>query len=92
MPIIPTNYLNTLRAASNSYMMTDLVQILRTETFTDEYGGTYQDYNIVNTLKCRLVHKKYSEIALGGGLSNRDEYLFIFPDQTDVRFEDKIKL
>lgn len=88
----PPSLLNRLRAVSDFYMLTDLVQIIRSETFTDEYGGTYNDYNIVATVKARIVHKQYQEEPLGGGISNKDEYLFIFSDGIDVRFDDKIKI
>lgn len=87
----PISLLNTLRAASAFYMMTDSVQILRTESWTDEYGGVYSDYTIVETVKARLVHRQYQEEPIGGGITNKDEYYFIFPDAVDVRFEDKIK-
>jgi len=43
----PPSLLNTLRGVSAFYMMTDSVQILRSESFTDEYGGTYNSYSIV---------------------------------------------
>jgi len=88
----PLSLLNTLRAASNFYMMSDLVQVLRTESWTDEYGGVYSDYTIVATVKARLTHRQYQEEPIGGGITNKDEYYFIFPDQTDVRFEDKLRL
>ena len=88
----PPSLLNRLRAVSSEYMMTDNVQILRTEAFTDEYGGTYNDYNIVLTTKARLVHKQYQEEPQGGGITNKDEYLFIFSDSVDVRFDDKIRI
>ena len=35
----PTSLLNTLRAASAYYMMSDNVRVLRSESWTDEYGG-----------------------------------------------------
>ena len=88
----PPSLLNTLRAASNFYMMSDLVQVLRTESWSDEYGGVYSDYTIVATVKARLTHRQYQEEPIGGGITNKDEYYFIFPDQTDVRFEDKLRL
>jgi hypothetical protein len=88
----PLSLLNRLRAVSAEYMMTDSVQILRTEAFVDEYGGTYNDYNIVLTTKARLVHKQYQEEPQGGGITNKDEYLFIFSDSVDIRFDDKIRL
>ena len=88
----PLSLLNTLRAASNFYMMSDLVQVLRTESWTDEYGGVYSDYTIIATVKARLTHRQYQEEPIGGGITNKDEYYFIFPDQTDVRFEDKLRL
>jgi hypothetical protein len=77
----PTSLLNTLRAASSFYMMSDLVQVLRTESWTDEYGGVYSDYTIVATVKARLTHRQY-----------KDEYYFIFPDVIDVRFEDRLQI
>jgi len=88
----PTSLLNTLRAASSFYMMSDLVQVLRTESWTDEYGGVYSDYTIVATVKARLTHRQYQEEPLGGGITNKDEYYFIFPDYIDVRFEDRLQL
>jgi len=54
----PASLLNTLRASSAFYMMTDSVQILRSESFTDEYGGTYNDYGIVGTTKARITHRQ----------------------------------
>jgi len=86
----PPSLLNRLRAVSSEYMMTDNVQILRTEAFTDEYGGTYNDYKIVVTTKARLVHKQYQEEPQGGGITNRDEYYFYFNDAVDVTFDDKL--
>jgi hypothetical protein len=88
----PTSLLNTLRAASSFYMMSDLVQVLRTESWTDEYGGVYSDYTIVATVKARLTHRQYQEEPLGGGITNKDEYYFIFPDAIDVRFEDRLQI
>jgi hypothetical protein len=88
----PTSLLNTLRAASSFYMMSDLVQVLRTESWTDEYGGVYSDYTIVATVKARLTHRQYQEEPLGGGITNKDEYYFIFPDVIDVRFEDRLQI
>jgi len=87
----PASLLNTIRAASAFYMMTDEVQVMRTESWTDEYGGVYSDYTIVATVKARLVHRQYQEEPIGGGITNKDEYYFIFPDDIDVRFENKIK-
>ena len=86
----PTSLLNTLRASSAFYMMTDSVQILRSESWTDEYGGTYNDYGIVGTTKARIVHKQYQEEPIGGGITNRDEYYFYFNDAVDVTFDDKL--
>ena len=88
----PTSLLNTLRAASRFYMMSDLVQVLRTESWTDEYGGVYSDYTIVATVKARLTHRQYQEEPLGGGITNKDEYYFIFPDVIDVRFDDRLQI
>jgi hypothetical protein len=73
-------------------MMTDNVYILRSETFTDEYGGTYNQYKIIANVKARIVHKQYQEEPLGGGITNKDEYLFIFPESTDISFDDRIQL
>ncbi len=88
----PPSLLNKLRAVSASYMMTDSVQILRSESFSDEYGGTYNSYKIVQTVKARIVHKQYQEEPQGGGITNKDEYLFIFSDNVDVRFDDRIEI
>jgi hypothetical protein len=88
----PISLLNRLRAVSASYMMTDNVYILRSETFTDEYGGTYNQYKIIANVKARIVHKQYQEEPLGGGITNKDEYLFIFPESTDISFDDRIQL
>jgi hypothetical protein len=88
----PTSLLNTLRTASAFYMMSDLVQVLRTESWTDEYGGVYSDYTIVATVKARLTHRQYQEEPLGGGITNKDEYYFIFPDVIDVRFDDRLQI
>jgi hypothetical protein len=88
----PPSLLNTLRGASAFYMMTDSVQILRSENFTDEYGGTYNDYGIVATTKARITHRQYQEEPIGGGITNRDEYLFYFLDALDIRFDDRIRI
>jgi len=88
----PTSLLNTLRTASAFYMMSDLVQILRSESFSDEYGGVYTSYTIVETVKARLTHRQYQEEPIGGGITNKDEYYFIFPDVIDVRFEDRLQI
>jgi head-tail adaptor len=88
----PISLLNRLRAVSASYMMADNVQILRSESFSDEYGGTYNSYRIIQTIKARIVHKQYQEEPQGGGITNKDEYLFIFSDQVDIRFDDRIEI
>lgn len=88
----PASLLNTIRAASAFYMMTDQVQILRSESWTDEYGGVYTDYNVIETVKARLTHRQYQEEPIGGGITNKDEYYFIFADAVDIRFEDKVKV
>jgi len=88
----PPSLLNRLRAVSASYMMADNVQIFRSESFSDEYGGTYNSYRIVQTIKARIVHKQYQEEPQGGGITNKDEYLFIFSDQVDIRFDDRIQI
>lgn len=88
----PPSLLNRLRAVSASYMMTDSVQILRSESFTDEYGGTYNDYTIIETTKARITHRQYQEEPIGGGITNRDEYYFYFQDAVDVRFDDRIQI
>lgn len=88
----PSTLLNRLRGVSAFYMMTDSVRILRSESFTDEYGGTYNDYNTITTTKARITHKQYQEEPIGGGITNRDEYLFYFADSVDVRFDDRIEI
>lgn len=88
----PPSLLNRLRGVSAFYMMTDSVQILRSESWSDEYGGTYNDYNIVATTKARITHRQYQEEPIGGGIANRDEYIFYFQDALDVRYDDKIKI
>ena len=88
----PSALLNTLRAASAYYMMSDNVRILRSESWTDEYGGVYTDYTVVSTTKARLTHRQYQEEPIGGGITNKDEYYFIFEDATDVRFEDRVEI
>jgi len=88
----PLSLLNRLRTVSANYMMVDNVQVLRSETFNDEYGGVYNDYKILLTTKARIVHKQYQEEPLGGGIANRDEYLFIFPDAVDIKFDDKLRI
>jgi hypothetical protein len=86
----PLSLLNRLRAVSAEYMLTDSVKIYRAETFTDEYGGTYNDYRLIETVKARIVHKQYQEEPLGGGISNKDEYVFYFSDATNITFDDKL--
>jgi head-tail adaptor len=86
----PLSLLNRLRAVSAEYMLTDSVKIYRAETFTDEYGGTYNDYRLIETVKARIVHKQYQEEPQGGGITNRDEYYFYFGDAVDVTFDDKL--
>jgi head-tail adaptor len=86
----PPSLLNRLRAVSAEYMLSDSVQIYRAETFTDEYGGTYNDYRLIETVKARIVHKQYQEEPQGGGITNRDEYYFYFNDSVDVTFDDKL--
>ena len=86
----PLSLLNRLRAVSAEYMLTDDVKIYRAETFTDEYGGTYNDYRLIETVKARIVHKQYQEEPLGGGISNKDEYVFYFSDATNINFDDKL--
>ncbi len=88
----PTTLLNTLRAASAYYMMSDNVKILRSESWNDEYGGVYTDYTVVSTTKARLTHRQYQEEPIGGGITNKDEYYFIFEDNIDVRFEDRVQI
>jgi len=88
----PTSLLNTLRAASAYYMMSDNVRVLRSESWTDEYGGVYTDYTVVSTQKARLTHRQYQEEPIGGGITNKDEYYFIFEDATDIRFEDRVEI
>lgn len=88
----PSTLLNTLRAASAYYMMSDNVRVLRSESWTDEYGGVYTDYTVVSTTKARLTHRQYQEEPIGGGITNKDEYYFIFEDATDVRFEDRVEI
>ncbi len=88
----PTTLLNTLRAASAYYMMSDNVKILRSESWNDEYGGVYTDYTVVSTTKARLTHRQYQEEPIGGGITNKDEYYFIFEDATDIRFEDRVEI
>jgi hypothetical protein len=88
----PPSLLNTLRAASNYYMMSDSVQILRSESWNDEYGGVYTDYTVIATVKARLTHRQYQEEPIGGGITNKDEYYFIFPDAQDVQFQDRINI
>ena len=88
----PTTLLNTLRAASAYYMMSDNVRVLRSESWTDEYGGVYTDYTVVSTTKARLTHRQYQEEPIGGGITNKDEYYFIFEDALDVRFEDRVEI
>jgi hypothetical protein len=88
----PTTLLNTLRAASAYYMMSDNVRILRSESWSDEYGGVYTDYTVVSTTKARLTHRQYQEEPIGGGITNKDEYYFIFEDATDIRFEDRVEI
>ena len=86
----PLSLLNILRSVSAEYMLTDDVKIYRAETFTDEYGGTYNDYRLIETVKARIVHKQYQEEPLGGGISNKDEYVFYFSDATNINFDDKL--
>ncbi len=86
----PLSLLNRLRAVSAEYMLTDDVKIYRAETFTDEYGGTYNDYRLIETVKARIVHKQYQEEPLGGGITNKDEYVFYFSDATNITFDDKL--
>ena len=88
----PTTLLNTLRAASAYYMMSDNVRILRSESWSDEYGGVYTDYTVVSTTKARLTHRQYQEEPIGGGITNKDEYYFIFEDNIDVRYEDRVQI
>jgi hypothetical protein len=88
----PTTLLNTLRAASAYYMMSDNVRILRSESWSDEYGGVYTDYTVASTTKARLTHRQYQEEPIGGGITNKDEYYFIFEDATDIRFEDRVEI
>jgi hypothetical protein len=88
----PTSLLNTLRAASAYYMMSDSVRVLRSESWTDEYGGVYTDYTVVSTTKARLTHRQYQEEPIGGGITNKDEYYFIFEDALDIRFEDRVEI
>ena len=88
----PTTLLNTLRAASAYYMMSDNVRILRSESWSDEYGGVYTDYTVVSTTKARLTHRQYQEEPIGGGITNKDEYYFIFEDNIDIRFEDRVQI
>jgi hypothetical protein len=88
----PTTLLNTLRAASAYYMMSDNVKILRSESWNDEYGGVYTDYTVVSTTKARLTHRQYQEEPIGGGITNKDEYYFIFEDNIDIRFEDRVQI
>ena len=88
----PTTLLNTLRAASAYYMMSDNVKILRSESWNDEYGGVYTDYTVVSTTKARLTHRQYQEEPIGGGITNKDEYYFIFEDNIDVRYEDRVQI
>lgn len=88
----PTSLLNTLRAASAYYMMSDNVRVLRSESWTDEYGGVYTDYTVVSTTKARLTHRQYQEEPIGGGITNKDEYYFIFEDALDIRFEDRVEI
>lgn len=88
----PTTLLNTLRAASAYYMMSDNVRVLRSESWTDEYGGVYTDYTVVSTTKARLTHRQYQEEPIGGGITNKDEYYFIFEDALDIRFEDRVEI
>lgn len=88
----PTTLLNTLRAASAYYMMSDNVRILRSESWSDEYGGVYTDYTVVSTTKARITHRQYQEEPIGGGITNKDEYYFIFEDATDIRFEDRVEI
>jgi hypothetical protein len=86
----PLSLLIRLRAVSAEYMLTDDVKIYRAETFTDEYGGTYNDYRLIETVKARIVHKQYQEEPLGGGITNKDEYVFYFSDATNITFDDKL--
>ena len=86
----PPSLLNRLRAVSAEYMLTDSVKIYRAETFTDEYGGTYNDYRLLETVKARIVHKQYQEEPQGGGITNKDEYVFYFSDATNINFDDKL--
>jgi len=88
----PATLLNTLRAASAYYMMSDNVKILRSESWNDEYGGVYTDYTVVSTTKARLTHRQYQEEPIGGGITNKDEYYFIFEDNIDIRFEDRVQI
>jgi len=88
----PTTLLNTLRAASAYYMMSDNVRILRSESWNDEYGGVYTDYTVVSTTKARITHRQYQEEPIGGGITNKDEYYFIFEDHIDIRFEDRVEI
>jgi len=88
----PPSLLNTLRAASNFYMMSDEVQILRSESWNDEYGGVYTDYTVIATVKARLTHRQYQEEPIGGGITNKDEYYFIFPDAQDIQFKDRVNI
>lgn len=88
----PPSLLNRLRGVAAFYMMSDTVQILRSESWTDEYGGTYNDYNIISTTKARITHRQYQEEPIGGGITNRDEYIFYFQDALDVTFDDRIRI
>ena len=61
-------------------------------SWNDEYGGVYTDYTVVSTTKARLTHRQYQEEPIGGGITNKDEYYFIFEDALDVRFEDRVEI
>lgn len=91
MPV-PQTLLNTLRLRNAAYFMTNKVKVYRTETFMDEYGGSYSDNVFVGEFPCRFVHRSHKEGLVGENIAAEDQYDFIFPWNVTVDFQDRITI
>ena len=90
--MINANYLNQLRNAVNTYNLTDVCLIYRSENTIDEYGGVSNDFRLWKETPCRFImQSNESNVQPGGGSLNiHAEYDIIIPADILIRSSDKI--
>ena len=90
--MINQNLLNKIRNVSVTYHLPDVVNVIRAITEVDIAGGITTDDRIIYTTNARIIAKNMSEEQTGGGLASSSKWQIIFPNDVEIRPDDKIKI